>query len=173
LSTGQNEQVKLMKDRRGAMAIMWSDVLFELVKSDRDAFGFSPIPGTKSMIGGGIFYVNRESKQPGKSAEFIAYVLNKDEQVKLMQLGLCSPLRSAYDSPEVKAIPYAEALRASLERGVYMVEAGPDADVIQEAVTQAVQRIWTGQGTVEGELKGATQNLRNKRKEIFEAAGQP
>lgn len=170
-ATGQNEQVKLMKERKGAMAIMWSDVLHDLIRDDPNAFGFAPIPGSKSLIGGGIFYVNRKSKHPKQATEFVAYMLKKDEQIKLMQSGLCSPLRSVYDVPEVKAIPYSTALKSSLERGVYMVEAGPDADIILEIVTQAIQRIWRGQASVEEGLASAAQDLRSKRQAIFDAAG--
>lgn len=172
-STGQNEQGKLLKDRKGAMAIVWSDVLYDLIRDNKDVFGFAPIPGTKSMIGGGIFYINKKSRYPKVAAEYIANVLSKEQQVKLIQLGLCSPLRSAYESPEVKGIPYAAALKTSLDRAVYMCEAGPDADVILDIVTQTIQRIWKGENSATDCLRKANVDLRAKRKEIFESLKTP
>lgn len=168
LSTGQNEQVEMMRKGNVAMAIIWSDTLFSLVHSPiGDQLGFAPIPGDESQIGGGIFYVNKKSKHPKLAAEFLAFYFQRDTQRDLITRGLCSPLRSAYGEPGVEAVPYASALRQALEKGVYMTEAGPDADAVQEVVTSAVQRIWRGQTGVEVGLRDAQTELQKKRQAIF------
>jgi multiple sugar transport system substrate-binding protein len=168
LSTGQNEQVELMRKGNIAMAIIWSDTLFSLVHSPSgEQFGFAPIPGNRSQIGGGIFYINNRSKHAKLAAEFLAFYFQRDTQRDLIIRGLCSPLRSAYGEPGVEAVPYAAALRQALEEGVYMTEAGPDADAVQEGVTSAVQRIWRGETSVEAGLHDAETNLQKKRQAIF------
>jgi len=169
LSTGQNEQVELMKGGNIAMAIIWSDTLFPLVRSPGgDQFGFAAIPGEKSQIGGGIFYVNRKSRHVDLATKFLQFYFQPDTQRDLVLNGVCSPVRSVYEDPDVKRqIPYAEALALSLERGVYMSEAGPDADAVQDEVTSAIQRIWRGEATVEDSLRDAQISLQKKRQAIF------
>lgn len=169
LSTGQNEQVELMRTGNIAMAIIWSDTLYQLVHSTNGTqFGFATIPGNKSQIGGGIFYVNKRSKHPELAAEFLQFYFQPDIQRDLMLQGLCSPVRNTYDDPVViQQVPYASALKQALEEGVYMTEAGPDADAVQEDVTAAVQRIWRGETTVENGLHDAQVDLQKKRAAIF------
>jgi len=169
LSTGQNEQVEMMRGGNIAMAIIWSDTLFRLVHSPAGSqFGYAPIPGDKSQIGGGIFYINKKTKHPKLDAEFLQFYFQHDTQRDLMLQGLCSPVRSAYDDPTViKEVPYAHALRQALEEGVYMTEAGPDADAVEEEVTSAVQRIWRGETTAETGLHEAQLDLQKKRAAIF------
>ena len=169
-STGQAEQQELMRTKRIAMAIMWSDSLFALVNGPQgQQFGFAPIPGGKSMIGGGTFYVNRHSKHAKESVRYITSVMQKDAQVKLMTQGLTSGLRSAYDAPEVKKLPYADAVRRSLDRGVYMLESGPDAGLISNVIERTVQRIWKGESSAEMELKAATKEVGDQRNMLFTA----
>ena len=168
LSTGQNEQGELMRKGNVAMAIMWSDTLYSLVQSPIGGqLGFAPIPGGKSQIGGGIFYVNKSSKHAKLAADFLLFLLQQDTQVDLIARGLCSPLRSAYSAPGVGAVPYAPALLQALEKGAYMAEAGPDADAVQEAVTSTIQRIWRGETSVEAGLRDGQAALKKKRQEIF------
>jgi len=171
LSTGQNEEVELMRKGNIAMAIIWSDTLFSLTQSPEGAhFGFAPIPGGKSQIGGGIFYVNKRSKNPRLASEFIRFLLQKNVQHDLLTRGLCSPLRSAYDDAALAKVPYASALRTALDRGTYMAEAGPDADAVQQVVTTAIQQIWRRETTVEAGLQRAQDDLLKKRREIFALA---
>lgn len=168
-STGQAEQQELMRTKKIGMAIMWSDSLFALVSSPQGRdFGFAPIPGDRSMIGGGTFYLNHRSKVPKDAFRYIVKSMQKDSQVNLMTRGLTSALRSAYDAPEVKQLPYADAVRRSLDRGVYMLEAGPDSGVIRDVIEQTVQRIWKGEVTTEAGLKTAQKEIVEKRKSIFE-----
>ncbi len=56
------------------MAIMWSDYLFELAHGKAkkgSSFGYAPVPGGKSMIAGGSYYINKLSKHPDFAAQFI------------------------------------------------------------------------------------------------------
>lgn len=56
--------------------------------------------------------------------------MQPDKQIALTKQGLCSPLKSTYEDDEVMQIPYAEALKKSLEQGAYFFEAGPECDVV-------------------------------------------
>ena len=167
-STEASDQVERMKEGKIAMCIMWSDYVYGLVfgkKGTRpnESFGFEPIPGDKSMIAGGIYYVNKHSKHKVEAAKYIMHLMQKETQVKLMNKGLCSALRTAYDDKSVKDnLPYANALRQSLDepRGISMLEAGPDADKIQEIITTHLQRLW------KGEVKSAEVSLRSCRQDI-------
>jgi len=169
-STGQNEQGELMRGGRAAMAIMWSDTLFAMLRAaPSQEFGFAPIPGGRSQIGGGSFYVNRHSKEPRLAAQFIHFLLQTDTQTELLQLGLCPPRRSAFQDAAASKVPYAKALQEALENAVYMAEAGPDSDLVQETVTAAVQKIARGAGDTATVLKAAQTDLEKKRSEIFAA----
>lgn len=167
-STGADEQREHMLKQNVAMTIMWSDVLFQLVNAEGgEKFGFAPIPGSKSMISGGLFYISRKSKHKREAAAYVFHLMQKDTQAKLMRKGLCSPLRSAYEDAEVRKLPYVHALKHSLDRGTYMLEAGPDADAIMETVTTYIQRIWKGEMSVEKGLNAAAVEIKAKRGEIF------
>lgn len=171
LSTDAIVQRELMKGDNVAMAIMWSDYVYELLydkhESRADSFGFEPIPGEKSMLAGGIFYVNKKSKHPTEAAKFLMYMMQKDRQAKLMRRGLGSALRSAYSDPEVRKLPYASALQRSLDRGVYMNEANIDAAAVSEILSKHLQRAWLGQTDVPAAMSAATQEITRARAEIF------
>ncbi len=145
--TDNYKQRDRMKEGDVAMAIMWSDMLYDFIKGPNpgqfdDRFGFTPIPGDKSMLAGGSFYINRNSKHAKEAADFMLWLLKPENQAKLLSKGLCSPLRSAYADPLVQRIPYRDAVRDSLERGVYMLEAGPDSDAIEVKMSEGLQRMF-------------------------------
>jgi multiple sugar transport system substrate-binding protein len=169
-STGAPEQREIMLGGKTAMAIMWSDYVYELVERGKQKglrFGFSPIPGEKSMLAGGAFYINRNSKHPREAAEYVMYLMDKKIQVELMKHGLCSAVMSAYEDPDIKSLDYAEALKLSLARGVYMAEAGPESNEIQAIVTEHLQRVWRGDESVEVALPIARKEIESKRAEIW------
>lgn len=170
-SMDAEKQRERMRSGGVALAIMWSDYVYDLIRHDGkvdDRFGFAPIPGNKSMLAGGIYYVNRKSKNPKEAIDYVISVMQQENQVEHMKRGLCSALKTAYDDPEVQALPYTRALRQSLERGVYMVEAGPDADAISEILTQYLQRMWRNEVTPEDGLRRAKQDIQAKRAEIYQ-----
>jgi ABC-type glycerol-3-phosphate transport system substrate-binding protein len=173
LATGASEQKLVLLQGNTAMAIVWSDYLWGLVQEGRAKqlqFDFSPIPGTKSMIAGGSFYINRKSKNARLAAEYVLSLLSDKNQVQLILNGLCSPVRAAYDSAAVaEQVPYSRALRDSLDRGVYMAEAGPDSDAIQTVITEQLQRLWQGEGTAEERLREARKQIEHRRKAIWDA----
>ena len=141
-------QKELMKEGNVALAVMWSDVLYDLIdlnNVESTKFGFSTVPGDKSMNAGGAFFVNKHSKHPNEAMKFIAWLMEENNQIEMLKKGLCSPRVSIYDDPSVQHIPYLKALRQSLERGVYMAEAGPDVDVITENITKYAQKVWRGE----------------------------
>jgi len=161
---------EVMRKGNVAMAIMWSDVLFDLVRSDSGAtFGFVPIPGNVSMLAGGSFYVNRHSEHPTETMKLILYFLGKDLQMRLLRNGLCSPLRTAYTREVRDTIPYADALYNSLDRGVYMLEAGPDAEAVISIVGKTLQELWrdTSGLSVQSALRSAKREIEDKRGDIF------
>ncbi len=70
------------------MAIMWSDYIPDLLKSPKAAqIGFAPIPGTKSMLGGATFFLNRSSKHPQEAIRYVLSLMTKEQQVQLAQRG--------------------------------------------------------------------------------------
>lgn len=169
-STGAAEQREIMLNGNVAMAIMWSDYLYELVEKGKIKnliFGFEPIPGSVSMLAGGAYYVNRDSDNPKEAAEFIAYVMQPEVQARLIFQGLNSGVKSSYDSVNPNEIPYISALRKSLERGVYMLEAGPDADAIQMIITEELQKAWRGGQTGVEAMHKAQQRIETERERIW------
>lgn len=162
-----------MKQGDVAMAIMWSDLLFDFVQGKErnsldDRFAFAPIPGDKSMLAGGSAYINRRTKRPKEAVEFILWLLKPDVQAKLLARGLSSPVRTAYNDPEVKKLPYVDALRTSLGRGAYMLEAGPDADAIEVKLSNALQRMFKQKLEPEYVLQEVEQEIEVTRKNIFD-----
>jgi len=168
-STGGAEQRELLKKGNVAMGLMWSDYIFPLVAAQGgDRFSFLPIPGKKSGLAGGSFFINRHSQYKKEAADFVLYLMEKDTQVRLAKAGLCSPLRSVYADPSVRtAVPYSDALAASLDRGVYFFEAGPDAEAIQQVLTKWLQRIWRNETSPEAGLRMAKSEVVESRADIF------
>lgn len=165
-----NEQVRIMKQGNVAMALVWSDYIRFLTYNAGEIdsrFGVTPVPGSKSMLAGGAFYINRQSKNPGEAIKYITTLLQKENQVALMKKGLCSPLKTAYDDPDVQNIPYIPALKHSLDRGVYWIEAGPDADLISNTVTNYLQKAWNGELSSQDALKKIQHEVVVGRKDIF------
>ena len=146
--TDATEQVRMILEGDVAMGLVWSDYLYGFLKSDKRSsrFGYAPIPGDKSPIAGGCFYVNRNSKHPKEAIDFILYMMKPEVQAELALNGLCSPLKDTYkeNSQVMKKIPYAEALGKSLkdERCKYMYEAGLEAGMVSQIITNHIQRLW-------------------------------
>jgi len=164
-------QTKLFKEGNVAMAIMWSDLIYpQIYKSEGkedNRFGYATIPGGKSILGGGAFYINRNSKSANESFKLILWLLNENNQIEMAKQGLCSPRKSIYENPEVQKIPYTKAVKASLERGVYMAEAGPESDKINQIITNYVQRTWRGEIAPEKALESMQKEISSARVEIF------
>ena len=167
------EQTKLLKNGNIAMGIVWSDYLYNFTfdasgKAD-NRFGFVPIPGNKSTIAGGSFYINKQSKNPQEAIKYVMSLMQKPTQIALAKKGLCSPLESIYDDPEVQKIPYAHALKVSLERGVYMFEAGPESDLVSQTLTNCLQLFWDNKLTAEQALIKANEDINKGRVDIYKA----
>lgn len=164
-------QRELLLNGNVAMGIVWSDYLFDLVQraaSKKVSFGFLPVPGNKSLIGGGSYYVSRKSAHPALAAQFVMFLLDPSNQVELVRHGLCSPVRDVYANPAVQDVPYIAALGQSLARSTYMLEAGPDADLISARLSNALQRIWKGEDAATV-LQAAQKSLQGERSELFAA----
>ncbi len=165
------EQRNILKKGNVAMGLIWSDYMWGLIddgngKMDK-RFGFTPTPGTKSMIAGGSYFINRQSKNTAAAFDFVRYLLKPENQAKMIQHGLCSPLKSAYESPGANSIPYAAALKQSLERAEYMLEAGPDADLINNVITKYIQKIWNGEMKPADGLAAAKADIETERKAFY------
>ena len=172
ITTDGVEQRNILKKGNVAMGIIWSDYAWGLInegngKMDK-RFAFAPTPGNKSMIAGGSYFVNKQSKNKKEAFEYITYLLQKETQIKMIQLGLCAPTKSAYDAPAAQKVPYVPALKTSLLRAEYMLEAGPDADLINNIITTYIQKIWNNEiGTKEG-LDAAKAQIEKERKPLFQ-----
>ncbi|MEM9409643.1 MAG: extracellular solute-binding protein [Planctomycetota bacterium] len=171
-ATDQFEKLQIMQNGKAAMAFMWSDTIPSLLEKNGQDFGFAPIPGDKSILAGGAFFVNKDSKHIEEARDFVLYLMQEEQQVKLTVAGLCSAMRTVYDNPEVKELPYAEALRSSLERGVYMLEAGPDSELISNVLTTHLQRMWGNKESVEEGLKFAAEEIESQRAKVFKLLDQ-
>lgn len=168
-SVGATEQIALMKEGNIAMAIIWSDYLYSFVYDEygkRD-FGFAPIPGEKSPLAGGCFYVNKQTEHPKESMKYILSLMQPKAQVALANKGLCSPLKTTYEDEGVKRIPYSKALKESLERGTYMFEAGPESDAIMNIVTNYIQQVWNEEITVEKALDKMKSDIYKVRNNVY------
>ncbi len=172
-TTDANEQLILMQKGNIAMGFMWSDYMYSFIHKGNgqfdERFGFAPIPGNVSPIAGGAFYINKDSKKPKESLEYVISLLQKKNQIELMKNGYCSPLSTAYDAPDLSNIPYLNALKSSLERGVYAFEAGADADMVSQILTVYLQKIWNEEISIEEGLKKAQDEITIERKKIFRA----
>lgn len=166
----QYEPIRLMKEGKTAMTIVWSDLIYPAIKTANGfnrRFGFSEIPGNKSIFIGGAYFISKSSKHPKETYEYLVDLLQPQNQVKLAKMGLCPASRSTYDDPEVQNLPYMKALKKSIERGGVILEAGPDANMISEVITTYVQKCWNNEISPELALQKAQQEIETKRKEIF------
>jgi multiple sugar transport system substrate-binding protein len=149
------EQSRVMKEGRTALGMIWSDGIYPAFMTEKGFskdFGFAPIPGNVSILTGGTYFVNRKTKNPQQVMEYIVYLMQYDNQVKLAKEGLCSPLRTVYDDKDVNKLPYSKAVKESLERGIYMMEAGPETNLITEVVSNYIQKAWLGEITAKEAL---------------------
>jgi ABC-type glycerol-3-phosphate transport system substrate-binding protein len=168
LSVGSAEKRELFLNNKIAMSIMWSDYVPELLKSpEASDFGFAVVPGKVSMLGGATFFVNRKSPYKREAVEYMLSLMNTATQVELMKQGMASPFRSPYNDPGVQGIPYVASFRDSLERGVYMIDAGVDSQIIQDAITEVIQDIWIHGGDVKSKLAEAQAKIELERMKLF------
>lgn len=166
----QAEQMKIMKEGKTAMAIVWSDVLFSNINENgkfNNAFGFAPVIGNKSILAGGSFFINKKTKSPEKTMQYIIDVMQPKMQIELAKKGLCSANKKVYDNAEVKSIPYADALKTSVERAGIFLEAGPDATMIAEKMTTYIQKCWNDNLTPEKALEMMQKEIEAERAKIF------
>lgn len=169
-------QLDLIKEGNVAFSFVWTDWLYsafydEISNEYDNRFGFTVLPGSKSPLAGGAFFINKNSKNIEESYELIKWLLKKDNQIKMIQKGLSSPRRDAYESPYVQHIPYVGAIKSSLDRGVYMYEATPEAILIQNKITEWVQKTWRGETSVNDALSTAYDEIIKERVEVYENLG--
>ncbi len=166
-TVGASQQQEIMLQGKTAMALMWSDYVQPLAATSTNKnlprFGFAPVPGRVSGLAGGAFYINRKSRHMHAASQFVLFALAPENQKKLIEKGLCSPLKTAYTDDVIARVPYARALRDSLERGVFMFEAGTDAEIINSALTTYVQKFIRGEISETEALKKAEQEILTKR----------
>jgi len=164
-SVDATAQIELLKTGKVAMALTWSDYLRELVNSRPDQFAFSPVPGQSSMIAGGTYFVNKQSHSAARAFEIICSLMEPEAQVSMALSGLLPPTRSALSNSRVLAVPYMQAVKDSLERGRYMLEAGPDSEIISREITSAIQSAWLGKLLPKDIPATAVQNIMKARRQ--------
>jgi len=172
VTTDGVEQRNILKKGKVAMGIIWSDYAWGLINDGNGKidkrFAFATTPGKKSMIAGGSYFINKQSKNKKEAFEYITYLLQKDTQIKMIQQGLCAPTKSAYDAPAAQKVPYVPALKTSLLRAEYMLEAGPDADLINNVITTYMQKIWNNEIGIKEGLNAAKAQIEKERKPLFQ-----
>jgi multiple sugar transport system substrate-binding protein len=167
---GAVEQRQLFRQGNIALAIMWSDYVYDLTFSDgvrSKQFGFAPLPGNSSPLAGGSFYINKRSRHVATAFAFLSWLLDPKRQSGLVKQGLASPLRTAYTPEVIEAVPYADALRRSIDRGSYAFEANRDSELIQTEITVALQQAWDDPGGLRDDLLSASRNINRKRTPLF------
>lgn len=170
-SVTQADQMKIMTEGKTALAIAWTDLLYENIKTSTgfdDRFAFTVIPGGKSIVSGGSYFINKKSKFARQAANYIVDQLQTEQQLEMAKKGLCSPLQSVYNDPEVKKIPYSSALQQSLSRGGMGLEAGPDALMITEVLATYIQKAWSGELSPKAAMDQAQKEISTKRPEYFQ-----
>jgi ABC-type glycerol-3-phosphate transport system substrate-binding protein len=172
-SVSQYEPFQYMLEGNTAMTFVWSDLIYpNTFKEDEfdSRFGYAPIPGNKSIYIGGAYFISKKSKYPKEALEYILFLHQPENQIKMAQNGLCPSSLITYNNPIVENLPYSKALRESLVRGGVLLEAGPDANMINEVVTTYVQKYWNNEITVEEALDLMEDEIIDKRKKIFSAS---
>lgn len=162
---GHEEQISAMLTDKVAMAIMWNDRLFGHFLKIADRFGFSVMPGQKSMSGAGTYFVNRKSPQTACACKLIAATMTQAAQRELMRLGLCSVFRSPYEDPQISKLPWIRAVKDSLDSGraSRMLEASWDAVAISEWIMDALLDLWRDPTlSVEQRLKEVAAKIRER-----------
>ncbi|MDI9337407.1 MAG: extracellular solute-binding protein [Alphaproteobacteria bacterium] len=155
-------QNKFMKEGKTAMALVWSDYLTYFALKDNGQwdtqFGYATIPGNISPLQGAFLFVNKKSPAAQEAAKYILFCLQKSNQIELVKKGLSSPQKSVYDDPQIKAIPYSDAVKQCIERGAYMFEYGPDVNLVSQTITKNIQNLWLDKITP----KQAVDNIKNE-----------
>jgi ABC-type glycerol-3-phosphate transport system substrate-binding protein len=142
-------QTQIMKEGKTAMALIWSDYLYDLELFEEVDFSFNLLPGAHSPLAGGSYYVNKHSSKPDLSFKTLVAIMQPDLQTKLAAKGLCSPLISVYDNPSVKMLSYSKALKKSIQRGSYVFEADEKSDLTSQIITEQIQSAWSNKISVE------------------------
>lgn len=164
------EHTRIMKEGKTALGMNWSDGIYPAFMTQSgfsDEFGFAPIPGKVSILTGGTYFVNKKTKNPKEVLMYIVDLMQYPNQVELAKKGLCSPLKTVYENEEVKKLPYTEAVKASLDRGIYMMEAGPETNIITEVVSNYVQKAWSGEISPKQALAQMQKEVEERRKELY------
>lgn len=164
------EQRNLIKTGKVAMGIIWSDYAWGLVNEDNGfdkRFAFAPTPGNKSMIAGGAYFVNKKTDSKEESFRYITDLLKRNTQIEMIKHGLCAPTMSAYEDEEARKVPYVPALKESLMRAEYMLEAGPDADLINNIITKYLQKFWNRNVGIKDGLNAAKVEIEQGRGILF------
>ncbi|MEX1095964.1 MAG: hypothetical protein WED34_07935 [Planctomycetales bacterium] len=170
--------VETMGRQRIAMCFVRSDFLHELGHGetrDNPRFGFAPSPGNVTTVDARVLYVSRDTPTPRAIARYAASLMQKETQARLMQEGLCSAVKSVYEDPQVRKIPYARALQQSYEppRRIVLLECTPEIEIAIEAIAENVARAWSGEATAGEALAAARKRIEAERAEAwskFEAA---
>lgn len=173
--TGLDQQIEHLRKGKTALALFWSDFAYTLLYGDtgntrhlQHTLGFGVVPGGKPMLAGGFFMVSAFSSHKAEAIAFVREMLRPENQLKLAQVGLCSPIKEVYSMPEIKQLPYTEALFESLKSGRYMIEAGPECEEVSAIVTKYLQMIWREQMSVEEGLKAAQSEIEVARTAIYD-----
>jgi hypothetical protein len=93
--------------------------------------------------------------------------MQPETQVKLAKAGLCPASKVTYENKDVKNLPYIEALKTSIDRGGVILDAGADADMISQVLTNYVQKMWDEELSPSQAVELATKEIQIKRKDIF------
>jgi len=171
----QFEQMRLMKEGQTAMAFVWSDMIYPNLKNPDgfdNRFGFTPVPGKSSILGGGAFFINKKTENPKEVSSLITFMNQYDTQLLMAKNGLCSPSKRVNESSELGFLPYIEALKTSLGRASITLEAGPESSKVSDAITSNVQLFWSDDISIDECLFNIESEVLQERENIFAATTQ-
>ena len=164
-----SSQIEILNRGEAAMAIVWSDFAPALFDNQDIKFSMNPLPGDYSPLAGGTFYINKKTKYPKEAFEFIAWIMQPEQQKQLLRNNLGSPSVNAYTPQIIADSKFAGAMKESIERGRYAFEANKDSELVNTEITKALQSAWRSPDELDTFLLEANKEINLKRASLLTA----
>jgi multiple sugar transport system substrate-binding protein len=150
LNYNWDDALSAFQQGRVFMGILWHDQTPLL--EDRSVskvvgkMGYSMIPSAInkpfSQLEGWTYLIPKESKHPRESFRFIEWAMSPDVQIQQTLKGGASPLKSTYEDPRVKQIPYIPTYLSSIPVAIPKPTI-PESEQITEVMQRGLSEILT------------------------------
>ena len=159
LTYGWDQAQSALQQGHVFMGLLWSDQapFLEDPKVSKVAgkIAYSVIPSNSgkafSQLEGLTYLIPKESKHAREAYRFLEWVMSDAVQVQQMLHGSSSARESAYDNPEIRALPYSSAFLASLPVAIPKPSI-PESDEMTQATVRHLSEIVSGRATAQGGL---------------------